>query len=360
MKSDSTHTHSSHQPTASATNHGAHSVEAKHDGHQAQAPIEGGAVFTHLLEELGDHHELNIFFGHFDVLPVILVDNGVHFYANTAAMEAAGAYTLQHPDAHHKLVSTTKRDSQGHPASPALDLSITNLVAYQFIGIALILAVFGIIRKRYIAQPLAAPKGLQNMVESLVVYVRDEIVIPNTGTVRRANRLMPYMIGLFFFILTLNLIGLLPGAHAATGALGVTMALALTAFLVVQFIAIKDAGIGSWLHHLLGGAPAYLALIMVPIEIVSLFTKPFALMIRLFANMTAGHVVLLSLVGLIFFFKSWAVTPVSVAFSVFIYLLELLVAFLQAYIFTMLTSVFVGLALGEHASHDSHNEAHAH
>jgi len=131
-------------------------------------------------------------------------------------------------------------------------------------------------------------------------------------------------------------------------------------FLVVNYVAIKDAGIGSWFHHLLGGAPIFLAPIMVPIEIVSLFTKPFALMIRLFANMTAGHIVLLSLVGLIFFFKSWMVTPVSISFSVFIYLLELLVAFLQAYIFAMLTSVFIGLALGDHAQHEDHHHAEAH
>lgn len=351
MNSDSTH-HEHDQQSADqhATEHGAAA-----GGHHESEPIEGGRVFTHLMEELGDHHELNIFFGHFDILPVILVDGGLHVYPNVAAMEAAGEYTLQHPDAHHKLVSTTKKDAAGHPAAPSLDLSITNLVAYQFIAIALVLGLFAAIRGRYKREPGSAPKGrLANMMEGIVLYIRDEIVAPNVGTIRRANRLMPFIMSLFFFILVLNLIGLLPGAHAATGALGVTAALALSTFLVVQYIAIRDAGIGAWLHHLLGGAPAYLALIMVPIEIVSLFTKPFALMIRLFANMTAGHIVLLSLVGLIFFFKSWLVTPVSVSFSVFIYLLELLVAFLQAYIFAMLTSVFVGLALGDHAHEEHH------
>jgi F-type H+-transporting ATPase subunit a len=198
------------------------------------------------------------------------------------------------------------------------------------------------------------------VLESFVVYIRDEIVVPNVGTMKRALRLMPYILSLFFFILFLNLFGLLPGNHAATGALAVTAALALTSFFVVNYIAIKNAGIGPWLKHLLGGAPAYMALIMVPIEIVSLFTKPFALTIRLFANMTAGHIVLIALVGLIFFFESWIVAPISVGFSVFIYLLELLVAFLQAYIFAMLTSVFVGLALGEHATHDEHHAHEAH
>jgi F-type H+-transporting ATPase subunit a len=261
---------------------------------------------------------------------------------------------MHHPEHEHHIVRT----STG--ASPKLDLSVTNFVAYEFIAILIATIVFGIARGGYIKNALQAPKGLQNVVESLVLYVRDEIVRPNVGTDARAHRLMPYILGIFFFVLTLNLVGLMPGCHAATGALGVTAALALTTFIVVNFVAIKDAGIKSWLHHLLGGAPWYMFPIMVPIELISLFTKPFALMIRLFANMTAGHIVLLSLVGLIFFFKSWMVTPVSVAFSVFIYLLELLVAFLQAYIFAMLASVFVGLALGDHAHDDHHGDAHAH
>lgn len=316
----------------------------------AESSPQGGEVFTHLIGELGDHHELNMFFQHMEVLPVILLDNGLHVYANPHAMEEAGVYTMHagHP---------VRTSDGGHPA---LDLSVTNFVAYQWIAMIGVIIMFLVARRRYVSNPLAAPKGIQNALESLVVYIRDEIVRPNVGTAKRATRLMPFIMSLFFFILFLNLFGLLPGNHAATGALGVTAALALMSFLVVNYIAIKDAGIGSWFHHLLGGAPIFLAPIMVPIEIVSLFTKPFALMIRLFANMTAGHIVLLSLVGLIFFFKSFAVTPVSVSFSVFIYLLELLVAFLQAYIFSMLTSVFVGLALGDHASHDDHHHASAH
>lgn len=311
---------------------------------------QGGEVFTHLLSQLGDHHELNIFFNELPILPVILVDNGLQVFANAHAMEESGAYTLVkgHP----------VRKSDG--GSPALDLSVTNFVAYEWIAMAIVTIILAVARGRYIKHPLAAPKGLQNLIESVVLYIRDEIVAPNVGTIKRTHRLMPYLLAIFFFVLTLNLVGLLPGCHAATGALGVTAALALSALVVVNFIAIKDAGYKAWFHHLLGGAPWYMFPIMVPIEIISLFTKPFALMIRLFANMTAGHIVLLSLVGLIFFFKSWFVTPVSVSFSVFIYLLELLVAFLQAYIFAMLTAVFVGLALGSHAKHDSHHDAAAH
>jgi len=343
MKSDSTSMHEHN-----AEHH--HAAETSHENPQ------GGEVFTHLIDELGDHHELNIFFAKLPVLPVILVDDGLHVYPNVESMEHSGLFTMHHPKAKHQLVSTTKVDAKGHPLTPTFDLSITNFVAYEWIAILIVSVLFFKARGRYKKNPTAAPRGIQNVLESVVIYIRDEIVVPNVGTVKRAVRLMPYILALFFFILTLNLVGLMPGCHAATGALGVTMALALTSFCVVNYIAVKDAGIGTWFKHLLGGAPIFIAPIMVPIEIVSLFTKPFALMIRLFANMTAGHIVLLSLVGLIFFFKSWIVTPVSVSFSVFIYLLELLVAFLQAYIFAMLTSVFVGLALGDHAHDDNHHE----
>jgi F-type H+-transporting ATPase subunit a len=324
--------------------------------HESTHHPEGGEVFTHLISEIGDTYELNLFFVRLPILPVIVVDDGIHIYPNLHVMEESGAFTLHHSKAPFKLVSTTKVDAAGNPLPPALNLSVTNYVAYEWIAMAIVTILFLIARRRYIHHATEAPKGIQNLLESIVIYIRDEIVVPNVGTVKRAVRLMPYIMSLFFFILTLNLLGLIPGWQAATGALGITMALALTSFVVVNYISFKDAGPRAWFSHLLGGAPAYIAPIMVPIEIVSLFTKPFALMIRLFANMTAGHIVILSLLGLIFFSKSWFVTPISVGFSVFIYLLELLVAFLQAYIFAMLTSVFVGLALGDHAHADNHHD----
>lgn len=330
------------------------------DTHQDHAAAEKTDVFGEIMGSLGDHRELDIGFMHFDILPVILIDEGLHFYPNNAAMEAAGQYTLHHPEAPHKLVSTTKADTDGNPMKPSLDLSITNFVAYELIGATILTIMFMMFARKYRRDPLKAPGGLRNAVEAIVVYVRDDIVRPNVGTDKRTERLMPYMLALFFFILCLNLIGLVPGGHAATSALGLTCGLALTSFAVVNWIAIRDAGVGSWFHHLLGGAPVYLAPIMVPIEIVGLFTKPFALMIRLFANMTAGHIVVLSLIGLIFIFKSWAAVPISIGFTLFIYAIELLVAFLQAYIFTMLTAVFVGLALGDHAPHDRHSPGQAH
>lgn len=355
-----------------STGHGADSLHAApgvHASGHAAAHDDGKFTFNKLLDQLGDHHELNIFFGHYEILPIILMDetNSFHTYANLHAMEESGQFTMHHPAAPHKIVSTTLKDAAGAPVGPKLDLSVTNFVAYQWIAMILVTILFGIARSRYRKSPLSAPRGIQNVLESLVVYVRDQIVRPNVGTEKRASRLMPFMMSLFFFILTLNLISLLPGAHAATGALPVTMALATCTLIVVNYIAFKDAGVKAWFAHLLGGAPVYIAPIMVPIELVGIITKPFALMIRLFANMTAGHIVLMSLVGLIFFFAQemgptvgWGVAPISVLFSVFIYLLELLVAFLQAYIFTMLSAVFVGLALGDHAQHDDHHHAEAH
>jgi F-type H+-transporting ATPase subunit a len=167
--------------------------------------------------------------------------------------------------------------------------------------------------------------------------------------------LLPYFLSVFSFILLLNLIGLVPGGHSATGAIGVTAGLAIISFCVINYTAVRESGVGAWFKHLTGGAPLYMAPIMVPIEILSLFIKPFVLTMRLFANMAAGHIVLLAFVGLIFFFKSIFVAPASVAFSVFVYSLELLAAFLQAYIFTMLTAVFTGMAIGDHAHEGEHH-----
>ena len=192
------------------------------------------------------------------------------------------------------------------------------------------------------------------MIEMLVVFLRDDVVGPNIGGKHITDRLLPFFVVLFFFILFMNFIGLIPGGHTSTGALGTTAALAICSFFVINITQIKEVGIGAYLKHLLGGAPVWLAPIMIPIEILSLFTKPFALTVRLFANMTAGHVVLLSLVGPIFYFKSLAVAPVSVAFSIFMYALEILVALLQAYIFKILTAVFTGLGV-EH-DHEGHEE----
>lgn len=319
-------------------------TQQNHNEHSAHNE-ENQDVFTSLLNELGDHAGFYIGPHKISELPVILIDNGLHVYSSPTKMIEAGVYTVK---GHGEIVRT----SDG--GKPALDLSITNLVVFQWIAILILTFIFTRVGKKYKKEPTKAPSGFQNIVETFVLYIRDEVVRPNIPSLKTADKLLPYFLGLFFFILVLNLIGLIPGGHTATGAIPVTLALAITAFFVINITAMRVSGVGNWFKHLTGGAPWYLWVIMIPIEIVGLFIKPFALTIRLFANMSAGHIVLFSLLGLLFFFGNILLAPAIVGFSIFIYFLELLVAFLQAYIFTMLTAIFVGLAIGEH----SHEEAH--
>ncbi|MFA6570481.1 MAG: F0F1 ATP synthase subunit A [Bacteroidota bacterium] len=316
-------------------------------------------VFPAVLGHLGDHRELTFFDIHICNLPVIIYDKkeGFHSYSSMESMESKQTFTTVH--GHPPII----RKSDMQPVS--LDLSITSLLCFEWIAGFLIFSVLAIAARKYKKNPKKAPSGLQNAVEALILYIRDDAIFPNISSKRAAKGLFPYFIALFFFILGCNLLGLVPGGHTATGALAVTGALAITAFFVINITAIRETGIKNWLKHLLGGAPWWLCFIMIPIEIISMFVKPFALTIRLFANMTAGHVVLFSLVGLIFFFNlssgftgGLIISPISVAFSLFMYSLDLFVAILQAYIFVILTAVFVGLAIGDHA--EEHEEAHSH
>jgi F-type H+-transporting ATPase subunit a len=187
------------------------------------------------------------------------------------------------------------------------------------------------------------PHGVGNLIELFIVFIRDEVVIPNMGA--RGVVYMPYILTTFFFILVMNLLGLFPYGASSTGNVSVTGGLAIIAFVMIQAAAIKSQGLRKYLAHLTGGVHWALWPIMIPVEILGLFTKPFALCIRLFANMTGGHIVMVSLIGLIFIFQSYVVAIAPVGFVVGIMFLELFVAFLQAYIFTMLTSLFMGLGM---------------
>ena len=238
-----------------------------------------------------------------------------------------------------------------------LDISLTKHAFWMLVGSVIVVLLFTFGANRNPKQQV--PHGpRQNLLEMLVVFVRNEIAIPNIGK-EEGPRYTPYLLSVFFFILTLNLLGLVPWASTATGNLGVTLALALCTFILTQFASVKAAGVGGYFKHMTGGAPWWIWPIMIPVEILGLFTKPFALMLRLFANMLAGHIVLFSLLGLIFIIGHVAVSVVAVPFAIFIYLLELFVAFLQAYIFTMLSALFIGMgvAMGHH-EHAEHPEDH--
>jgi F-type H+-transporting ATPase subunit a len=244
----------------------------------------------------------------------------------------------------------------------ALDLTPTKHVVMMWLAALLLVVVTVLaVRKRNVV-----PKGLYNFVEMLVQFVRNEIAVPNIGE-KDAGRFLPYLVTAFFFILIMNLLGLVPFSATATANLSVTVMLALFTFFVTQWAAIRAMGVGGYFGHLTGGVPKSLWplwAIMIPVEFLGLFTKPFALTVRLFANMVAGHFVILALLGLIFALGSPLVAVGSVPMALAIYLLELFVAFVQAYIFTMLSSLFIGAGLVHHGDdhgheHGEHGHGHA-
>jgi F-type H+-transporting ATPase subunit a len=245
-----------------------------------------------------------------------------------------------------------------HIGGLTLDLSITKHVVFLWVAAALLIVLATLVSRS--VRRREVPSGFGNLVEMVIVFVRDEIAVANMGP--GGLRYMPYLLTTFFFILLMNLFGLIPYGASATGNLNVTAGLAIIAFVMIQGAAIRSQGIGHYLAHLTGGVHWSLWPIMVPIEILGLFTKPFALCIRLFANMTGGHIVIVSLIGLIFIFKSWAIAILPAGFVVGILFLELFVAFLQAYIFTMLTALFMGLGMQQegHGSHGDQDARGAH
>jgi F-type H+-transporting ATPase subunit a len=243
-----------------------------------------------------------------------------------------------------------------------IDLSITKHVVMMMVAAGILVVGLTMAARRRRSD--VAPTGFAAAIEAVVEFIRDQIAIPNMGE-KAGKAFTPYLCTVFFFILTCNLLGLVPYAATATGNVNVTAGLAGLTFILTQAAAIKVNGLGGYLRHLTGGVHPAMWIIMIPVEFIGLFTKPFALCIRLYANMTAGHIILLSLVSLIFIMgKNGAnpiaglgIAPVSVAFSLFVSILEILVCFLQAYIFTLLSSLFIGLAAhSEH--HDEAHEAH--
>lgn len=192
-----------------------------------------------------------------------------------------------------------------------------------------------------------APSGFGNGLEALVLYLRNEVVLPNVGP--HGNGYVPFLLTLFFFILFANLLGLVPYGATATGNISVTATLAIITFIVIEIAGMKAQGWGYintivfWPHDMALGLRIPITLVLTPIEIIGKLTKPFALAIRLFANMVSGHVVLLALISLIFTFATWILVPVPIAMAIGISFLELFVAFLQAFIFMLLSSVFIGL-----------------
>ena len=222
----------------------------------------------------------------------------------------------------------------------------------MFIVIAVLLFLMLNSAKFYKRNPGTAPKGIASFIEPIVIFVRDEIALPNIGH-KKYLKFTPYLLTLFFFIWVGNILGLFPEAANFTGNIALTFTLAIFTFIITNVNGNKD----YWKHvFATPGVPVPLLLIIVPVEIIGLFTKPFALMVRLFVAITAGHIVILSFIALIFVFESMAVGVASTIMVVFINFIEILVATIQAYVFTLLSALFIGLALEE--PHHEHESAH--
>ena len=234
------------------------------------------------------------------------------------------------------------------------DISITKNVCALLISLVLICCIFLTVAKRYKQHPDEAPSGLQALVEPVIVFIQDEVITPSLG--KNSNKYAPYLLTLFFFIFLNNIMGIIPifpGGANLTGNIAVTGILALITFFVTTFSSGKEYWVDIFNTP---GVPWWLKIplpIMPMVEVIGIFTKPFVLMVRLFANITAGHIITLAFVSLIFIFGQmnpaigWAVSPVSVFFYIFMGLMELLVAFIQAFVFTLLSAMYIGMAIGE-------------
>lgn len=247
-----------------------------------------------------------------------------------------------------------------HIGGITLDFSPTKHLVYMLLAAILVALVF-LLSARTVAREQARgrpAKGFAGSMEALALYIRQEVVLPNVG--HHGEGYAPYLLTLFFFILAMNLLGLLPWGATATGNIAVTAALAVMAFLVIEvtgMLALGPKGYLKTIFYLPSGLPGgiggtflkvVLLAVMTPIELIGKLAKPFALAVRLFANMTSGHVLVLALIGLTFLFKSYAVGIGASLLATGVMILELFVAFLQAFVFTLLTSVFIGLMRAEH------------
>jgi F-type H+-transporting ATPase subunit a len=304
-------------------------------------------------DETGEHYGFS--------LPIILWDNGLQVFSSSkfehgeAVAESNGNfYALNHHDG--KIYKTdaagtiTEDEATGFPANERpIDFSITKTVFSIMIAAILMFVLFTGLAKSY-GKNGGIASGAGRIFEPVVLYIRDEIAIPNIGE-KHYKRYMSYLLTIFFFVLFLNIFGLMPFGINVTGNLTITFALAILTFIITNLTANKN----YWGHIFwMPGVPKVMRIVLAPIELLGVFIKPFSLMIRLYANIFAGHIVLMSIIGLMFIFKSWLGSSLSFGLSFVLSILEILVAFLQAYIFTMLSALYFGSAVEEHGHEESH------
>jgi F-type H+-transporting ATPase subunit a len=313
-------------------------VEGEGHGDPAAEELNVGDV---ILDHVKDSHVWHFTESVVIPLPVIVYteEDGLKMFSSGHFFEhhktvPYGDYTLDHEHIFYK-------------GAAVLDLSITKNVVMLFINTLLLLVVFITAGRAYAKRKGLAPKGIQSFMEPVILFVKDEIVAPNIGA--QTWKYLPYLLTLFFFIFFGNVLGLLPGAANLTGNIAVTLCLALLTFIITN---VKGNG-GYWGHIFwTPGVPHWMRPILLPVEIIGVFTKPFALTVRLFVAITAGHIVLLALTSLTFLFQNWFVGIGTSVVNIFISLIELLVAGIQAYVFTMFSSLYIGQAIAEHEHHD--------
>jgi len=311
---------------------------------------------TFILHHIADSYEWVIYANeetntHVSIpLPVIVYSEEKGFHAFLSSKLSHEHDHLGFSIPHHGQYSgkLVEKLANGNTVRPTLDVSITKNIASMMISVAFMLWLFLSMAKAYRKRGIAAPKGLQGFMEPIVIFVRDNIAKPN---ISKYEKFLPYLLTVFFFIWINNLLGLIPffpGGSNVTGNIAVTFVLAFITMVITNV-----AGNKNYWKHIFNtpGVPWWLKFpipIMPLVEIVGILSKPFALMVRLFANITAGHIIILSLVSIIFIFKNAGMAAVSVPFALFMNVLELLVAVLQAYVFTLLSALFIGLATEEH------------
>ncbi|WP_297336561.1 F0F1 ATP synthase subunit A [Algoriphagus sp.] len=321
----------------------------------AGSEAEGGEDPTgFIMHHIKDSHEWHFFnVGHTHVtlpLPVITYapDRGLEFNMST---------DFQNHETHlfgkeyaHDGIYIDEHEHLGRVDGGTIyDFSLTKNVAMMILVIGLVLYLILSAANHYKKHGAVAPKGAASWVEPVVVFVRDEIAEKSIGP--KYKKFVPYLLTLFFFIWIGNLLGLLPGAANLTGNIAVTFTLAVLTFIIVNVNGNKE----YWKHvFATPGVPVALLPIIVVVEFIGLFTKPFALMVRLFVAITAGHIVILAFIALVFIFESYAIGVVSTLMVTFINMIELLVATIQAYVFTLFTAMYIGGAVAEHA-HDDHH-----
>ncbi len=351
-------------------------------GHEVSAPVahaeehgkeeKGFDITSFIFHHISDSHFFTIW-GHGDHgltlhLPIILwTDNGLVTFSSSAfqfddagkvvAEKNGQRFVIAHnkiyyanaaADAHGSYVShvTDEKGEEKITNARPLDFSVTKNVFSMLISIVVLVIIFTAVAAGYRKRAGKSPKGVQSFFEPIILFVRDDIARPNLG--HKYAAFMPYLLTVFFFIWFNNMLGLVPffpGGANVTGNIALTAVLAVITYLITTFKGNKH----YWKHIFwMPGVPVPIKIFLIPLELMGTLTKPIALAIRLFANITAGHILVMSLLCLIFIFNSYAVAPASIFFAVFIGLIEFLVAFIQAFIFTILSALFIGLAVEEH------------